>query len=114
MSQTTEWKQLRLSDEKPDFSGALRAHLECGGDQFIALTLKLRNGRTIRIRKNDYSICIEEPVIPTITKYLAKTEHGLERLFDEKEKAEEALLGVEGEVKEVIMPVGQLDKELLF
>ncbi len=91
MNKQVEWKRLSL-DKTLDFSGALSSQLEHDGDQFISLTLKLKNGQLVRIRKNDYSVSVEAPVIPTEMKFMAKI-GGVSQLFNTKEEAEKALEG---------------------
>ena len=111
-STITEWKRIDLSKDRLDFANASSSELESDSNgYFISLTMKLKNGKTVRIRKNDYSVLLEEPVIPTFTKYLATTDKGLKHLFDSEDAANAALQGLDGDVKEVAVPV---DDELPF
>lgn len=86
----TEWKTIDLTKETLDLSMAKSAHIENDRGEFLSLTLILRCGRTVRIRKNNYSSVIEAPVIPMITQYLVKTKEGLSATFLTREEAETA------------------------
>ena len=99
MSKTTEWKSIQLRSDTPDFSGAKEAALEHDGNTFLQLTLKLRDGRTVRIRKDNYSVALEELVIPMKTGYIA-TIGEFSRQFDSEEAAQKSLEGYSGEVTE--------------
>lgn len=108
MSQTmknTEWKAVPLTKARLDFTGATKASLECDGNSFISLTMHLRNGQTVRIRKENYGVTIEAPVIQMETKYLVKTEAGLTATFDTEDKALQALGDQKGDVSEIQVPV---------
>lgn len=104
-NKTTEWKRIKLSNESIDFSGATSSEMETDGDSFISLALRLRSGRLIRIRKSDYATILEEPSIPMVTKYLAKTSSGLQSVFNSKAEADQAVYGIEdAEVIEQLIP----------
>lgn len=113
-SKSTEWKKINLTQDPLDFTGTTSSELEVADGSFISLKLKLKSGRVVRIRKNDYSINIEEPVIPVQMKYLARTTTGLERLFDKEEDAQTAISGVDGEVKQVAVPLNNELNSLPF
>ena len=114
-SKITEWKRIDFSKEPLDFSGALRADLENDGNALIALTFHLKNGRTVRLRKSDYTVVVEEPVIPVQTKYIAKSKTGLTLLCDSHEEAEKALSGIEdGEIVQTIVPKQEKETEIPF
>lgn len=105
-TKNTEWKRVSLSKDNLDFTGALHSSLENDGDSFISLSFTLKSGRKLRIRKNDYSVCIEEPVVPMMTKYLFKTDVGIKTLFDSREEANAAMRAVncDSEVEEIKVP----------
>jgi hypothetical protein len=103
----TEWKTLSLTKDQLDFSKALHASLESDGDNFISLTFKLKCGRIVRIRKNDYSVRIEAPITPMETHYIAKAFTGLQMTFKSREEADNALSGISGEVQEISVPAKQ-------
>lgn len=104
MNRTTEWKAVPLSKDIPEFSGAKKAYLEHDGNSFLSLTLILKDGRTVRIRKESYSVTIEEPIVPTKSVWVAKV-GVLSTPFDTEEQANEAIKDLDGEVSEVKVPV---------
>jgi len=104
-TKSTEWKSVYLSKVVPDLAGAHRAHIEHDGDSFIAATFMLKGGGTIRIRKADYGVKIEEPVTPVDTKWQVKTHDGLTLMLDDDSKAREiASKYDDAEVIEVKIP----------
>lgn len=110
----TEWKRIRLSKERIDFAGITDSSIEHDEDCFLALTLKLKCGRTVRIRKADYGVSLEEPVVPMQTKFLARTKQGLEKAFDSEILARDAIHGLDGEITEINVPVENHENDLPF
>ena len=113
-SKNTEWKPVSLKTDSLNFVGVQSGALEHDGDSFIALTLKLADGKTVRIRKADYGVRVEEPIIPVTVKYIATTPRGLKAEFLTKLEAEEALNGSEGEVVEITIPKERQTDEIPF
>lgn len=103
----TEWKSVDLSKNMLDFSGASSAQLEQQNGNLLSLTFKLKDGQTVRIRKNDYSVTVEAPVIPMITKYTVTTKDGLTKQLTSKAEAEELAEKLEAEITEVHVPLEQ-------
>lgn len=113
----TEWRSVDLSKEELDFSGALFSHLENTQGSFVSLTLKLKNGRTVRIRKNDYSTVVESPVVQMVTHYVVKSKHGLSAVFTDEHEAARAHEEIDGsELSEIQVPKkqDQLPSDLPF
>lgn len=105
MQKTTEWKRVDLSREKLDFSNASYAHIENESGGFISLTFILKSGLTVRIRKSNYDVCVESPIIPTEKIYTAKIGM-LTTSFKTREDAEKAIQDYsDGEIIEDEKPI---------
>lgn len=111
-TEQTEWKSIDLTLANLDFTGTKNASIESDGRQFISLTLTLRNGQIVRIRKNDYSVVLESPVIPMETKYIVKTKEGLSAAYDNEQRAREIAEKLDGEMTEVQVPKSRKQLEI--
>lgn len=103
----TEWKAVDLSKNILDFSGASSAQLEQQNGNLLSLTFRLKDGKTVRIRKNDYSVTVEAPVIPMITQYTITTKDGLTKTLTDEREAKELAERLEAEISEVHVPLEQ-------
>lgn len=106
MNKVTEWKRLALSKEKIDFSNVRSASLDLDGDSFVSLTFSLRDGQVVRLRKSNYDVQVESPVIPMETIYQVKVGQ-LSTTFKSKQEAEEALGSMDGDIEEIQIPKQQ-------
>lgn len=115
----TEWSTLDLKKNDLNFTGTLDSHLEHNNGTFVSLTLKLANGSLLRLRKNDYSISLEAPVVPVVTKFFVQLKGLQSQYFDSSEEADkfnEEKCNFEGTVDkvEVVKQAKQLSCDLPF
>ena len=103
----TEWKAVDLSKNILDFSGASSANLEQQNGNLLSLTFRLKDGKTVRIRKNDYSVTVEAPVIPMITQYTITTKDGLTKTLTDEREAKDLAEKLDAEISETHIPLEQ-------